>query len=317
MLIALQSVFTVLLMIAIGFGLAKARWFEGGGAALLSKLVVNIALPAYMIFNLMSGYDRQKLVSMLPGLPVPFIVILLSYAIAFLLTVMFRIQKTKRGVFKAMVAFSNAVFIGLPLNIMLFGDESVPFALLYYIANTSLFWTLGVYGIAKDASLRKKTPKPSLVSLSGLKRILSPPIIGFLSAVIMILIGIKLPKSIMDTVKYLGNMTTPLSMLFIGIIIARVEWKKFAFSREYVLVVLGRFVLAPLIMYALVSKLDLPILMKQVFVLDSALPGLAQNPILSEAFGADSEFSAIGTSLTTVLSIIAIPLCMVLMRSMF
>jgi len=304
-------------MIATGFGLAKARWFEGGGAALLSKLVVNVALPAYMIFNLMSGYDRQKLVSMLPGLPVPFIVITLSYAIAFLLTLMFRIPKTKRGVFQAMVAFSNAVFIGLPLNIMLFGEESVPFALLYYIANTSLFWTIGVYAIAKDASLRKHTPKPSLISLSGLKRILSPPIVGFLSAVVMILIGIKLPKSIMDTAKYLGNLTTPLSMLFIGIIIARVEWKKFAFSREYVLVVLGRFVLAPLLMYALVSRLDLPILMKQVFVLDSALPGLAQNPILSEAFGADSEFSAIGTSLTTVLSIIVIPLCMLLMGSIF
>ncbi len=317
MLIALQSVFTVLLMIATGFGLAKARWFEGGGAALLSKLVVNLALPAYMIFNLMSGYDRQKLISMLPGLPVPFIVITLSYAIAFALAAVFRIQKTKRGVFQAMIAFSNAVFIGLPLNIMLFGDESVPFALLYYIANTSLFWTIGVYAIARDASLRKNTPKPSLVSLSGLKRILSPPILGFLSAVIMILLGIKLPKAIMDTAKYLGNLTTPLSMLFIGIIIARVEWKKFTFSREYVLVVFGRFVLAPLLMYALVSRLDLPILMKQVFVLDSALPGLAQNPILSEAFGADSEFSAIGTSLTTVLSIIVIPLCMVLMGSVF
>ncbi len=317
MLTALQSVFTVLLIIATGFGLAKARWFEGGGAALLSRLVVNVGLPAYMIFNLMSGYDRQKLVSMLPGLPVPFIVITLSYVIALLLTVIFRVQKTKRGVFQAMVAFSNAVFIGLPLNIMLFGEESVPFALLYYIANTSLFWTIGVYAIAKDASLRKNTPKPSLFSVSGLKRILSPPIIGFLSAVIMILIGIKLPKSIMDTAKYLGNLTTPLSMLFIGIIIARVEWKKFTFTREYVLVVLGRFILAPLLMYALVSRLDLPILMKQVFVLDSALPGLAQNPLLSEAFGADSEFSAIGTSLTTVLSIIVIPLCMLLMRSIF
>jgi Membrane transport protein. len=63
--------------------------------------------------------------------------------------------------------------------------------------------------------------------------------------------------------------------------------------------------------------LDLPVLMKQVFVLDSALPGMAQNPILSEAFGADSEYAAIGTSLTTVLSIIVIPLCMALTGSMF
>lgn len=315
MLTALQSVFTVLLMIATGFGLAKARWFEGGGTALISKLVVNVALPAYMIYNFMSGYDRAKLLSMLPGLPVPFAVITLSYLIAFALAFLFNVKKAKRGVFQAMIAFSNAIFIGIPLNIMLFGETSVPYSLLYYIANTTLFWTIGVYGIAKDASLRKNTPKPSLISLSGLRRILSPPIIGFLSAVVMILIGITLPKSILDTVKYLGNLTTPLSMLFIGIVIARVEWKKFTLSREYTLVVLGRFVLAPLLMLGLVSTLNLPPLMKQVFVLDSALPGLAQNTILSEAFGADSEYAAIGTSLTTVLSIIVIPLCMALMGS--
>jgi len=65
---ALQSVFSVIIMIAIGFGLSKARWFEDGGSALVSRLVVNVALPAYMISNLMGGYDRQTLLSMLPGL---------------------------------------------------------------------------------------------------------------------------------------------------------------------------------------------------------------------------------------------------------
>lgn len=316
MLTSLQSVFTVLLIIAAGFGLAKAHWFEGNSSALISKLVINLALPAYMVSNFMSGYDKEKLLSMLPGLPVPFAVILLSYLLAMALSVLFRIPKTRIGVFNGMIAFSNAVFIGVPVNIMLFGDSSVPYALLYYIANTTLFWTIGVYGIAKDASLLHGTPKPSLISLSGLKRILSPPIIAFLSAIVLILLGIQLPKSILDSLKYLGNMTTPLSLLFIGIIIARVDWKRFVLNRDYILVLLGRFVVSPLLMLGLVSMLDLPIMMKQVFILDSALPGLAQNTILSEAYHADSEYAAVGTSLTTVLSIVVIPLCMSLIRSM-
>ena len=59
---ALQSVLSVIVMIGLGFILAKRGWFAGASASLVSRLVVSIALPAYMISNLMSGYDRQGLI---------------------------------------------------------------------------------------------------------------------------------------------------------------------------------------------------------------------------------------------------------------
>jgi len=52
MLNALQSVLSVIIMIGLGFVLAKRGWFEGKAAVLISRLVVSIALPAYMINNL-------------------------------------------------------------------------------------------------------------------------------------------------------------------------------------------------------------------------------------------------------------------------
>ncbi len=317
MLSALQSVFSVILMIALGFILAKRKWFEGSSSALLSRLVVSIALPAYMISNLMGGYDRQKLLSMMPGLPVPFFAMLGSFAIAWGLAVLLRIRKGRRGTFVAMFSQSNAVFIGLPVCLLLFGDESLPFALLYYIANTTLFWTLGTYGIARDGAIRSSRPNPSLVSPEGLKRILSPPLLGFLAAVIMILLGIRLPKSIMDLCKYLGNMTTPLSMLFIGIVISRVEWKKLKPEIDMVFVLAGRFLLTPFFVYILVRNQDLPLLMKQVFILQAAMPTMTQVPILAATYGADAEYAGVGTSLTTVLSIVSIPVYMSVVGLLF
>ena len=73
---ALGSVLAVILMIALGFGLSKRGWFKGEAGSLISRLVVSVALPAYMFANLMGGYDRAKLLSMLPGLPIPFAVML-------------------------------------------------------------------------------------------------------------------------------------------------------------------------------------------------------------------------------------------------
>lgn len=317
MLSALQSVFSVILMIGLGFFLAKRRWFEGSSSALISRLVVNVALPAYMISNLMGSYDRAKLLDMLPGLPVPFLVMIVSYVAAMGLARLIRVQKDRRGAFQSMFALSNSVFIGLPVNVLLFGDASLPYALLYYIANTTTFWTIGVYGIAVDGSIRKNGPRPSLVSLSGLRRILSPPLLGFFAAVIMIMLGIRLPKSIMDTCRYLGSMTTPLSMLFIGIVIARVEWKALRFERDFLVILAGRFLVTPALMFFLVRGLDFPLLMKQVFLMQAAMPAMTQNPILAEAYGADAEYTAIGTSLTTVLSMLSIPIYMTLIGVLF
>jgi predicted permease len=314
---ALESVFSVILMIAIGFVLAKRRWFEGNSSALISRLVVSIALPTYMISNLMSGYDRSKLLSMLPGLPIPFIVMLVSYVIAVGLAAIIRVPAGRRGTFASMFALSNAVFIGLPVNLLLFGDKSLPYTLLYYIANTSTFWTIGVYGIARDGSILKGGPKPSLVSLDGLRRILSPPLLGFLAAVIMIMAGIKLPKSIMDLCKYLGNMTTPLSMLFVGIVISRVQWKKLKIDKDIFLVLAGRFLVTPILLVLVARPLDLPLLMKQVFLVLATMPAMTQTPILAEAYGADSEYAGVGTSLTTVLSLVTIPIVMSLIDKVF
>lgn len=317
MLTALQSVFSVILMIALGFLLAKRKWFERNSSSLLSRLVVSVALPSYMISNLMGSYDRARLLSMLPGLPIPFAVMIGSYALATGLAILLKVRKGRRGTFASMFALANAIFIGLPVNLLLFGDESLPFALLYYIANTSCFWTFGIYGIAYDGSIRSGRPKPSLVSVSGLKRILSPPLVGFLAAVAMILAGIVLPKSVMDLCKYLGNMTTPLSMIFIGIVISRVEWKKLKIERDILVVLAGRFLVTPLFMFLLLRGRDLPQLMNKVFLLTSAMPSMTQTPILAEAYGADSEYAGIGTSLTTVLSLITIPLYMGLVGVLF
>jgi malate permease and related proteins len=317
MLSAVESVLSVILMIALGFALAKKGWFEGKASALISKLVVSVALPAYMISNLMGGYDRERLVSMLPGLPVPFAVMAACYGLGAGIAAVLRLPGGRRGTFSSMFALSNTIFIGLPVNLVLFGEASLPYVLLYYIANTTLFWTIGVYGIARDGAILAGRPAPKLLSASGLKRILSPPLVAFLAAVAMIVAGVKLPRAILDTCKTLGGMTTPLSMLFIGIVIARVEWKGMRIERDLVLVLAGRFLVSPLLLVLAARWTDLPLLMKQVFLVQASMPAMTQTPILAEAYGADSEYAGLGTSLSTVLSLATIPLCMAVAGMVF
>jgi hypothetical protein len=319
MLSALESVLSIILAIAAGFALAKRGWFGPGADELIPKLVVGLALPAYMVSNLMGGYDREKLIAMLPGLPLPFAVMLASYALGKGLAALCRMRPERRGTFASMFALSNTIFVGLPVNILLFGERSLPYVLLYYIANTSLFWTIGVYGIAADGARASGAPGPRLLSAASLRRILSPPLTAFLASAALIMLGIGLPAFLLGFCKCLGSMTTPLSMLFIGIVIARVDWKRTRMSLDLWLVLAGRFLVAPALLLGLVLALGsgLPPLMKEVFFVQASMPAMTQTPILAKAYGADLEFAGLGTALSTVACLATIPICMLLVPLLF
>ena len=71
----------------------------------------------------------------------------LTFALAIALAKLARVKRQHFGLFCASVANSNTIFIGIPVNLALFGEGSIPYVLLYYAASTVFFWTVGVYSI--------------------------------------------------------------------------------------------------------------------------------------------------------------------------
>lgn len=307
---AFSSIFSIIIMIAIGYFLTKIKWMDKKGAQLFSKLVVNISLPALMINNLMSNFDKEKLLSLSKGLIVPFISIGLSYLIGKLTIKLLKISPNRRGTFQSMFFVSNTIFIGLPVNLALFGDKSVPYVLLYYIANTTFFWTIGVFEISKDGKLGSQ----KLLSKDTVKRIFSPPLMGFIVAILLILLSIPLPNFIKDTCKYLGNLTTPLSMLFIGNTMYYIDLKGVEFNKDIWGVLLGRFLISPLLVLLLCMAFPLPNLMKNVFIIQAAMPVMTNTAIVSRAYDADYKYAAIMVTITTILSLFIIPIYKIILQ---
>ncbi|MDN5276650.1 MAG: malate permease [Clostridiales bacterium] len=302
---AIQCVLSILAMISIGYVLSRRGWFDERASELFSKMVVKVSLPALMISNLLTTFDRDTLFEAGMGIFIPMACMLLLYGAGLVAVKLIGIPPQKRGVFLAMFAFSNTVFIGLPVNIALFGEESTSFVLLYYVANTVLFWTIGISGIQRDG-MNGDAPPIS----SRFKNFLSPPLMGFLLAVLLILLNAKLPRFVMDACKYMGNLTTPLSMLYIGIVINSITMQDIKFDKDMFTILLGRFLLAPLLILAFMYYLPLPVLMKKVFVIQAAMPTMTQIAIVSQAYKADYKYAAAMVTVTTMASLVFIPLYM-------
>ncbi|AKA69096.1 AEC family transporter [Clostridium scatologenes] len=309
---AVGSVLSIVIMISIGYILTSKKWLDEKISKVFAKLVCNLALPCLMLSDLMSNFDKEKLGHLAKGLIIPFLSMALCYLIAIFVSKIIKVKKGRVGTFRSMFFVSNSIFIGLPVNMALFGSKSVPYVLLYYIANTTFFWTIGAYGICKDGQTYNGNSASGIFSMETLKRIMSPPLMGFIVSIVLILLGVKLPKFILDTCKYMGNLTTPLSMLFIGITIYSVDKSEIKISKDMIAIILGRFLISPLLIFAMAYYYPVPLLMKQVFVIQAAMPVMTNTAIVARAYNADHKYGTVMTVITTVLSLLFIPLYMAL-----
>jgi len=305
-----QSILSIMLMICLGYALSSRKWFDENSAKLLVKLVVKISLPAFMIHDLMNNFNREKLLTSAGGLVVPLLSIGFCFVLSFIVARLAMIPTKRQGVFRSMFFNSNTIFMGLPINLALFGEKSIPYVLLYYIANTIYFWTLGVYEINRDG---RDLPR-KLFCLETAKEILSPPLVGFLLAVVMIMLGIRLPSFIMDTLGYLGNLTTPISMLFIGITIHSIGLSAIRISKDMLMLFTGRFIISPLSILLFAMLFPLPPLMRNVFVIQAAMPVMTNTAIISKAYGADSEYVAVMITATTIATLFVVPVLMLVLN---
>lgn len=306
---AIANTFGIFLMMGVGYYLSAKGWFNDETPRLFAKLVTGLALPCYMIANLTSAFTAESLTAISGNLVIPFMAMISAYIFSILLAKWVQVPLGRRGIFRSMIYMSNTIFVGLPVNMALFGPESLPYVLLYYAANTTMFWTLSVYEIAKDGHNGK-----SGRMIDTLKNIFSPPFVGFLVAVGLIFAHITLPHFIVDTCRYFGGLVTPLAMLFIGIMLHRFELSNVRINKEVMTILMGRFALAPLIMFAIAWYFQLPPLMFSVFLIQSGMPAMTQTPIIAKSYQADSEYAAVNTAMTNTVSLATIPVYIFLLN---
>jgi len=305
---SISGILVILGMILVGFIIGEKGWFDDKSRGLLAKLVTQVALPCYMLYTITQRFTAADILKMLPALRFPALSMVILLGIATGVARIFAVRQDRRGLFISMFFNSNTIFVGLPINQALFGDASIPYVLIYYMCNTTFFWTLGTYLIQRDGE-----GEAQFDLKTSLKKVFSPPLMGFLLGLVLVMLQIKLPAFLASDLQYLGNLTTPLSMIFIGLSVSHVGVKQLVLGKEQLLILLGRFLVAPLLMASIVYWVPLPSLMKQVFIIQSAMPVMTNAPVVARLYGADSDYAAVMVTETTLATMVVIPILMLLM----
>lgn len=315
MLRAVYSVLSIMIMLSIGWVLAYKGWIDDKITTIFAKILITVALPSLLLSEVTGSFDRDKLISSGTGLFIGCVTIILSYGIGIIVAKVFKIEYKRRGIFQMMFAFSNTMFIGLPVNLALFGEESVPYVLLYYLANTTLFWTMGVYGVRKHSIVQngKEVLKREVTLRDSVRKIFSPPLISFFVSIFLIMLEIKLPGFITDPLKYMGSLCTPMSMLFIGAVVYSMGFRNIKFDRDLGLLLAGRFIITPLIVVLILPLFSVPDLLGKVFIIQSAMPVVTQSAVTTKVYGGDYRYASTAVTVSTIASLIFLPLYMYLL----
>ena len=205
-------------------------------------------------------------------------------------------EKTDANVLSYGMIVSNSAFIGIPIIQSIYGSEAVMFTSVFQIPIIVTMWTIGLAlfkPIDHRHALKSVIKNPSVVAV----------IIGF----VIMLTGIKFPLFITKTVSSIASCTTAISMFVVGSILAEIEWNNL-FENKVLFYCAIRLIIYPFLVFITLTFLNVPTLIKAIAVIMTGMPAGSTTAILAEQYGCDAKFAAKLILVSTVLSVITIPI---------
>ena len=306
----LNTFINVLLVVVLavpGYCLRKAKLLPENTAGIFAVLLLYISQPFLMISSLLSKtFESSMLLDFAWILLFAVLLQLLVYFAAKLFFVKEKDMAAKRAC-EACSYLGNVGFMGVPVMQMLFPEnpEMILYTVVYNIAFNAMTWTHGVFAVTGE----RKFVKP-------LKVVLNPPTIAVIIALPLFFCNVAVPEQVMTPIRYLGDMTLPLSMIILGLRLADMRLISLVNDWKVYMVAFVKLVVSPLLCLGVLvlCGLFMPIGRTVIIALYiiAAMPTASSALNFAEMYGGAKETAAAATLMNTIICIATIPILMLL-----
>lgn len=297
-----DSIIILFLLMGIGFAASKAKFLDRNGSKALSSFLVNIALPCLVVISMQIPVNADTMEKTQTTLTLALVFFAISIAVAVIVPMFIPAKYSERGVFSFMLVFSNLGFMGIPVTQAIFGTDAVFYTTLFMLPFNLLVFTIGILMLRPDMRMNFNP-----------KLFVNPGIIASIIGMLLFFTGFTIPSPVYDVMDYLGSTTTPLAMVVTGALLAMMPLSNlFSDYRIYILSAF-RLLIIPVIVYLVISPYATDPVIFAIPVLLAAMPAAANSVILAEEYNADSSLASKGVFITTLLSIVTIPLLAVIL----
>ena len=298
MTVLIEKMALLVMLLALGYLCARLKLVGPEFNKGLSKLVINVFLAGMILSSVINKKLEMTGGDVAFGLLMMTLSMLICVGIGWLSPTLLRIKDGDKGMYRILAAFMNNGFVGFPLVAAVYGENAVFFASLSNIPFNLLLYTAGVM-------LLQKGDKNTKFSI---KSVINVPIVATLIAVVIFIFEIPMPKLVDDVADTLSAATVPLSMMCVGLSLGSVSLKEALLQPRLYGISLVRLLICPLAVW-LVLRIFItnPVILGTIVLL-SACPSAIICTILGIQYGRDGVESSEAIFISTMLSMITIPL---------
>ena len=289
-----EQVLILFILLLIGFFCTKAKFFTEECIGGIAKFVLYAVTPCVIINSFNRDFDS----SMLSGLGIAFVAALGVHLFCiFVAQFIVKDQNESRQiVLRFATVFSNCGYMALPLQQAILGTDGVFYGAGFVAVFNLVNWT---YGLALMGGKDKITVK---------KIFINPGVIGVVVGMLLFFSPVKLPRLILTPVQSLVALNTPLPMIIIGYYIAKIKSFSMLKDGKMIFSILLRLVILPLCAFGILYLCGLRGVLLTSMIIAASAPTAANTVLFSAMFKRDSELAVAMVSISTLFSILTMPL---------
>ena len=291
-------------LMAVGAVCRRVRLVDEASVKGIVNVLLLVVTPSLIIDSFQRPFDS----SMMHGFFWAFAIAVSAHVAIILFARLFsRGDDRSRPVLRLAMVFSNAGFMGIPLEQAILGAEGVFYGIVYVVVFNFFMWSWGLYEMKFKVEsekfkvgFRAKDLRPMIVN---------PGTVGIAIGLPLFFASVSLPAILKTPISLLAGLNTPLAMLVIGFYLAGANFRRVVRMPSAYLAAAVRLVVFPLALLALLYPLrsHFPREMMLALVTAASAPVAAMVSMFASKFSRDVDLSVGLVSGTTLLSIFTMP----------
>lgn len=299
--IIFEQMLVLFFMMITGFICYKKQLVDDNGYKSISSIIVKILNPLLIVsgvLNKKTNYSGKFIGENILLVGILFVILI---AVSLIYIKLMRIPKNEESSYRLMLIFSNLGFMGIPLVSEVYGAKAVIFVAFYILGYNILIYTYGIYLASKD---NKGTN-----SHFQWKKLVNPGMAACIIAIAIYVLKIAVPKPVSSFINYMGNASVPFSMMAIGISLGVAEFKKIFTNSRLIFFAAAKMLVIPIVCVLIMKNLGFDSEAFGIFAIMLSMPvGSIVTLIETEYGGKDSSICSSGIALTTIISMLTIPI---------
>lgn len=290
-----QQVLILFILIGVGVICGKSRFLSSNSAKHLTNIILYFVTPCVVI----DAFQRDFEPALLKNLGITALCAILIHVLSILIvSLVFRDQEdSRRCVLRFGTVFSNCGFMSIPLQAALLGADGVFYGAAFVAIFNLVLWSYGLLVMSGDRQ-----------TLSPRHLLLNPGVIGVAAGLLLFLFSVHLPEVLSTPIYYMASLNTPLPMIIIGFYLSRTNLAAALKDRRAYVSILLRLVILPLLTLFLMYACGIRGVVLVACVIAAAAPVAAATTMFAAKFDRDTSLSVNLVSLSTLFSLVTMPL---------